>query len=354
MRIAYFAHLNDGQDSGVVAKIAAQVDHWRKAGHQVTLFLATQDDDVSWRTPLGTVVLGRYRDPLSRLRAMSGLVTAIRSFEPDLVYQRWDLFYPPMLRLPSRVPLVVEINTNDIQEYALGSRLRSAYNRLTRGILMGRAAALVFASGFELARRPQFTRFKARKVLVANGIELAAYPSLPATSVGPPRLVFIGTGDAPWHGIDKVVTLARLRPNWMIEVVGKEAPKGDGPSNITWHGRLGRVGVLEVMQRADVGIGALALHRNHMEESCTLKMREYLAVGLPVVYGCHDPDADDLGDYVLRIANTETSVVDEIDRIDEFVIRARGVRIPRATVAHIDSGVKEQARLALFEDIARS
>jgi len=126
-----------------------------------------------------------------------------------------------------------------------------------------------------------------------------------------------------------------------------------GP-NVKWHGPLDRTDVLRILEEADVGVGTLALHRNSMTEACPLKLREYLAVGRPVFYGHMDPDVDGLHSYSLRIANTETNVIDELPRIDEFVWRSRGVRIPRSEVAHIDMARKEAQRLALFDDIANA
>lgn len=359
MRIAYFAHVNAAQRSGVLLKIAGQVERWRAAGHVVRLFVATRDSDDPWSARLGDVVIRRYDGPLSRLRAMAGLVEGVRAFRPALVYLRWDLFYPPMLRFPRGAPLVVEINTDDVAESALGSRIRSTYNRWTRSLLLGRARGLVFVSS-ELSRKPSFARFRGVHRVITNGVDLAAYPSLPAVEGPSPRLAFVGTARQPWHGVDKLVALARRRPAWQFDIMGMDAQSGlvglapgVAPANVTWHGAIERDRVVEVLQAADVGVGTLALHRKSMAEACPLKVREYLAVGLPILYGYSDPDADGLGRYVLRIDNTETNVIDAEDAIEDFVARSRGVRVPRSAVGHIDVTVKEGQRLALFDELVR-
>ena len=253
--------------------------------------------------------------------------------------------------VPGTAPLIAEVNTDDLAENALGSRPRALYNRLTRGLILRRVAALVFVTS-ELAERPAFQRASVRHAVITNGVDLADYPVLDPPTGGPPRLVFVGTGDVAWHGVDKVGRLAALRPDWQFDIVGVARPAAFDVPNVTWHPSLDRPRLLEVMARADVGIGTLALHRKDLDEGSPLKVREYLAVGLPVLYGYHDPDADDLGPYVLRIDNTETSIDDAIDRIDAFVCGARGMRVPRASVAHIDAAVKEGQRLALFADVA--
>ena len=87
---------------------------------------------------------------------------------------------------------------------------------------------------------------------------------------------------------------------------------------IRWHGRLPREAALRLLDRADVGLGTLALHRKGMAEASALKMREYLAVGLPVIYGNEDRDVDPLEPWVLRLPNTESNVDDGLDEIDRF------------------------------------
>lgn len=350
MRIGYFAHVNGAAHSGVVHKMAGQIGQWRVHGHEVRAFIATRDDDGPWRSLFPGALVRRYESPASRMRAMTALVRHLRRFAPAITYLRWDLFYPQMLWFPSSTPLVVEVNSDDLAEYRLGSRLRSFYNARTRDLALARARALVFVTS-ELSDNRSFRHLRARHTVITNGIDLRAYPELPAPSNERPRLAFVGTASQPWHGIDKLVTLAYLRPDWRFDIVGSRDDDRTSPPNMTWHGPLDRAGVIDVLARADVGVGTLALHRKSMDESCSLKVREYLAVGLPTIYGGRDPDADVLGSCTLRIPNTETNVLDDLARIDGFVARSRGLRVPRAAVAHIDVSRKEQQRLGLFEDL---
>ena len=357
MQIAYYAHVNDARRSGVLLKISGQIREWRAAGHDVRLFILTRDADDPWTAAVGDVAIRRYAGPVARIRSVASLVSAIRRYRPNLVYLRWELFYPPLLLLPWRVPLVLEINTDDKGEDAWAGRGRRAYQMLTRWILMRKARAFVFVTS-ELSNSASFTGFRARHRVVTNGVDLGAYPILPAAADPEPRLVFVGSAGQPWHGVDKLMRLASLRPDWRFEIVGMDSdimdPDAAVPPNLVFHGALDRAGVVEMLAKADVGVGTLALHRKAMDEACPLKVREYLAMGLPILYGYEDPDADDLGRYVLRIPNTETNVIDALDAIDAFVTGSRGVRVPREAVAHIDVKVKEGQRLALFDELVRT
>jgi glycosyltransferase involved in cell wall biosynthesis len=351
MRIAYYGHVNNAARSGILHKMAGQIRCWRAAGHEVRLFLATRDGDDPWSDSAGDVMFGRYGGPMSRLAAITALVEGTRAFRPDVVYMRWDLFYPPMLRLPARTPLVLEVNTDDRREAALGGRARAWYLARTRSILLRRAAGLVFVTR-ELSERQDFRGFGATHRVISNGIDLIEYPVLPAVEGPGPRLVFVGTAGQVWHGIDKLLDLAAHRPQWRFSIVGMF--RETALPNVEWHGERNRSEVIQLLAQADVGIGTLALHRKSMNEASPLKVREYLAMGLPVVYGYSDPDVDELGPWALRIDNTETNVIDSLTSIDAFVTRSRGIRIPRESIQAIDVSVKEEQRLKLFGELARS
>jgi glycosyltransferase involved in cell wall biosynthesis len=285
---------------------------------------------------------------------MVDLVRAMRAFNPDILYLRYQPFHPAMLGLPRRTVMVVEINMDDLHEYRLLSARRARYNQLTRDVVLKRARAMVFIS-HELCHAAAFQAYRVRREVITNGIDLSLYPELPAPTEGPPTLVFVAnTVRLTWHGIDRLLRLAELRPGWRFDIVGLSA--GDGPTlpNVTWHGALERRALLGVLATADVGVGSLALYRNAKHEDSTLKVREYLAVGLPVLLAYRDPDVESLGDLTLRIPNTGTNVEDSIDEIDRFVESSRGRRVPRASVGHIDVVQKEQRRLALFADLLRA
>jgi hypothetical protein len=353
MRIVSIAHVNGLATSGVVSKVAGQVAEWRAGGHDATLLLLTRDRDAS-ELRLGGVRVFRYDGFASRMQAVARLVRAARRLDPAILYLRKDIFYPQLLALPRTAALVLEVNEDDLTEFRLGSRRRYEYNRLTRAILLRRARGLVFVTA-ELQRSPAFAAYRGPSVVVANGIRLAEYPEAQPPANVRPRLVFVGSPGQVWQGVDKVVTLAGLEPGWDFDVIGARGGDIAGTAaampNVTWHGPLDHAAALRVMASADIGIGTLALHRKGMAEAGALKLREYLALGLPVIYGNTDPDVDSIGALALRIPNTETNVTTDLQRIEAFVEAARGRRVPRSAVGHLDTGVKEARRLVFFQGL---
>lgn len=353
MRIAYFAHERGGGWSGVSHKIGAQVEHWRLRGNEARVFLATGADAQVWRDRLGDSLVLQYDGPVSRQLVMARLVREVRRYAPDLLYWRFSTIHPAMVALPKGARTVIEVNTDDTHEYASRGPLRATYNLRTRHFAFRRADAMVFVAS-ELSLRPAFTTFSQRRVVITNGIKLGDYPELPLPAGSAPRLVFVGSPGQSWHGVDKLLYLAARRPDWRFDIVGWYDTSGRTPENVTWHGQLDRDGVLDVLRQGHIGIGTLALHRKSLSEASALKVREYLAVGMPVVYACRDLDADGLGAYVLRLPNSETNVSDNLQAIDDFAHSAMSMRVPREKVAHIDVGAKEEERLELFKSLMES
>ena len=58
--------------------------------------------------------------------------------------------------------------------------------------------------------------------------------------------------------------------------------------NIVVHGSLSTSEYFRIASKCDIGIGSLALFRKNLNEASTLKVREMLAMGLPVYSGHKD------------------------------------------------------------------
>ncbi|MCU4674745.1 hypothetical protein N7931_03770 [Catenovulum sp. 2E275] len=72
----------------------------------------------------------------------------------------------------------------------------------------------------------------------------------------------------------------------------------------------------EFMDSSSVGIASLGLYRIDLFESSVLKVREYLANGLPIVYACEDPD---LTQFPHKLVCPNSNAAIEIQRVVDFV-----------------------------------
>lgn len=337
---------------GVANKIESQVSAWRAAGHTAEVFCAVKSSRARGHSDWHRFP---FENAFDRARATVRLQRAALRFAPDVVYLRYDLYLPPMGLLLRRRPGVVEINADDRAEAVLvrGARGR-LYNELNRRLLLRRARAFVCVT-HELARSASFARFRRPTAVVGNAIDLSRISPLPATPGSRPRVAFLGTSGQPWHGVDKLLWLAGQLPDVDFDLIGwttADCPTPP-PPNMTAHGVLPRGEYEPLLAACDLAIGTLALHRKHMTEACPLKVREYLAYGLPVVIAYDDTDfLDDERWFLLRLPNTEDNVRGGVDAIRSFLDSIRGRRVPRADVEkEIGSAHKEALRLAFLESV---
>ncbi len=353
MRIAYVSYLSTLSDSGVTAKIGSQLEVWRRLGHEATLYCATRV------APAGNTLqrveseaggqIEVFRSPRERIGRMARLERSVLAAAPDLVYLRYDLFTPPPVRLLRRLATVVECNTDDLAEFRLRSRVARAYNRANRRLLYGCSAGIAFVA-HELAESPRFARFGKPRIVLGNGIDLGSAVTFPPAGNDQPRFAFLGE-PSPWQGIDKVLALATALPEARFDLVGPKRVESE-PANVTVHGLLGATAYREILAGCDVGLGTLALYRKQMREASPLKVREYLAHGLPTMIGYEDTDFVGLEPwFLLRLPNADWNVEEQAERIRSFARGAAGRRVAHAEIAHLDAAAKEARRVAFFESI---
>lgn len=405
MKIAYLIHWNEGPESGVFKKVVAQASAWRLLGHEVSLFLFSRRTVRPWavaETAGISVVCETYSGRWGRMARFKALLDRLRSWYPDVIYHRFDLYYAKLPSLLKEIPSVLEINTNDVAELALERRgmdlLRFAYHRLTRGWVLRAAGGLVFVSR-ELAEAKVFRRYTKSSTVIGNGIELAQFAQRAGGpceqsvdsevsgqfqegvnagdegtglagleektvtdtvdaggSFAPVRLVFIGSPGQPWQGLDEIARWARMKPEWRFDIIGPGKDELDRlekerPVNLFFHGILTRLQYQPLLDQADLAIGTMALYEKGMEEASPLKVREYLANGLPVISAYKETDFPQPVPFILELPNEPGSTVVHLKEIEQFAARWKGKRVARTLVQHLDTTVKEAVRVAYMERI---
>lgn len=360
MKIAYLLLWDLLSDNGVTKKVKNQVDIWQAAGHDVEVFCALPD------RPKGSVPqLDKYHFFMFaewdkfRMFEPAGLSEAIAHFAPDLIYLRYELWKYYLGKIIKIAPTVVEINSDDLSEYRLQKGLKGFlkvyYNLFTRGLLLGGAAGLVSVT-HELLRLPCNACHKKPSAVIPNGILLGRFPPV-STKAGHkiPQLVFMGSAGQNWHGVDKILRLAEKTAGRLhFHIIGPENAGGN-QSNITYYGYLNQAEYENVFQQCDIGIGTIALYRKNMHEACPLKVREYLAYGLPIIIGYYDTAflGATLPEWVLQLEGKETNADEATERIVDFCYRMKDRVVRHEEVFFIDAIQTEKKRLEFLESIKR-
>lgn len=359
MRIAYVSlHWARTRNTGVGKKIQSQLAVWNAMGHEARLFMhASKHEPASDLIEADVFSYnsgGKLQTEINRTRAAYEMVKAVKAYKPDIIYLRYGIYVYPAHRLMKIAPVVEEINTNDLTQHEDLGRIYSLYNRWTRGIFLRLVRGLVTVSR-ELAVSPAFALYRKPTRVVANGIDLESFTPLPAPNNKIPRLVFIGSPGYIWHGIDKLVDFAHRFPEIQLDIIGydKLSEYEPLPANLNLHGYLSSEKYRDVLVSADVAVSSLALHRIQLEEASTLKSRECLALGIPLVVAYIDTDLDEAGcDFLLKIPNKEDNIQTHGKAVREFAYRMRGVRADRTILERkISSAHKEEMRLKFFTEI---
>ena len=150
-------------------------------------------------------------------------------------------------------------------------------------------------------------------------------------------------------------SLASALPELDFEIVGDAEVTGSVLPNVRVHPLLEPAEFVSVLARSDLALGTLALHRKRMTQAAPLKVREYLAYGLPVVIAYDDPDLRDPFWFVLRLPNCESNVIDNLDTVRRFALDVAGRRVARHLIEdRIDIGAKEARRLEFIAEVAHA
>lgn len=134
---------------------------------------------------------------------------------------------------------------------------------------------------------------KKPSLLYPNGISYENISVLSDGRNGCLKIAFVASQFSRWHGLDLVLKeFNSVNDDFEIHIVGKveEIMKASFEHNdkFVFHGKLEQTEIDQVLVKCDAGFSSFALFRQKMTQACTLKVREYLAKGLPVISGHSD------------------------------------------------------------------
>jgi glycosyltransferase involved in cell wall biosynthesis len=344
MKILYHHRIRskDGQFVHVEELIGA----FRSLGHEVRVVGPEHVENEEFGADAGWVTTLKRRLPSSvyellelgySLHDYRKIRRAISEFRPDLVYERYNLFFPSGVRAAraAGVPILLEVNAPLYEERSRFGGL--SLRRLAKWSedYVWRNADAVLPVTDVLARRVRAAGVPDQRIHVTpNGINEREFSDLPTPEEAKRHLGldgrfvlgFVGFM-REWHGLERVLEFMATAP-------GREQIfalfVGDGPARAGLEARARELGlsanmrITGVMPRSRIpqtlAAFDVALQPAVVEYASPLKLFEYLAVGLPIIA----PGSANIREV---LANGENALLfDEGDRDSFFGALARMCR----------------------------
>jgi glycosyltransferase involved in cell wall biosynthesis len=300
VRILYSHRIQsrDGQSVHVEALVAAL----RELGHEVLVVGPGFYEQAEFGGESSFVAALRARLP----RALAELAElaynapawlrvrlACRRFRPDLIYERYNLYYLAGTLVARRkgIPLFLEVNSPLVEERARHGGL--GLPRLARWAerFVWRSADRVLAVTGVLKAMIAATGVPAQRIeVVPNGIDPARFAALPQRPAAPDKVVLGFVGFVrEWHGLDTVIAAMAADTATLLELV----VVGDGPAVPALRQQAAALGVADRVQivglvahEAIPGLVAgfdIALQPRVVAYASPLKLFEYMAAGKAIV-----------------------------------------------------------------------
>ncbi len=297
MRILYSHRIQsrDGQSVHVEELVGAL----RAAGHEVQVVGPGFYEASSFGGESGAVArlrrllpgaAGEVAELAYNLPAYRRLRRACRAFQPDLIYERYNLFYLAGHWLARRtgLPYFLEVNSPLAQERTQHGalQLQRLAHRLERQVWRSATRVLpvtqVLGDAIAAAGVP-----RERLSVVPNGVVLDRFPDAPPRPSGTVTLGFVGFV-RDWHGMDALIRQMAADPAPLELVV-----VGDGPARAGLEALAAELGIASrirftgVIEHARVPAAVagfdIALQPKVVAYASPLKVFDYMAAGRAIV-----------------------------------------------------------------------
>ncbi|WP_298314731.1 hypothetical protein [uncultured Aquimarina sp.] len=356
MKILYVVDFDLDFPSGILNKISQQTTIWVRNGHVVQI-LSTKPSrdknkikikDVIKKSYYSTKKNSSLNNYFFKVKYSNRIQRDINTFNPDVIYYRQGIWYPGLPNVLKSYQVVMEVNTNDLIETKNESFVRQAIYKFGRNKILNCINGLVAVTN-ELNELYSFK--KVPQITIGNGYIFDENEIEKKRISDRPQLVFVGSPNCQWHGVDKIYYLAQKLPEFDFHIIGINDTSS--LNNLKFYGYLSIEKIKEIYSFCDIAIGSLSLYKAGVNESSTLKVREYLSYGLPVILGGYDVDMKGC-EYILELPNEIDNVHDNIPIIKEFVYnwKERNIQLEKV-IRKLNYETKEEQRLSFFEKVIR-
>ena len=271
----------------------------------------------------------------------------IQQFNPDIIIYRYDTAYIPASFNPKKVKpnilFISEHHGKEIEELHLTfpGWLRLPFQKIRTRKLFKNIDAVIGVTS-EIAK---YEREKAKREIpyfvLTNGIDVEKYPvkKYSESNGDVLKMLFVSSIIAKWHGVDRLLAgMRNYEGNVRLElhIVGSESQNTRNlvkslnlKESVIFHGLKHGKEMDGIFENAHIAIGTLGIHRENLKYGSTLKVREYMARGIPFVISYIDEDIEDDFPLFLKVPSDDSPVnMSDIIEFAKTVYKKYGREIP--------------------------
>ena len=197
----------------------------------------------------------------------------------------------------AKKPVYLVHHTKELDELCLlgfKGKILSILDRFFGNLAIKASSGIIGVTG-EIVEYEKF-RIKdldKKNFIYPNGIKVKKFDFKDKRNNDIPECLFVASYFYDWHGLDLLIKAVKeSNKNIIIHIVGKVSEIDYKnmmlDERFKYHGTLTHAQILTIGEQCWLGLGSFALYRKNMEQACTLKVREYLSIGLPTYSGHND------------------------------------------------------------------
>ncbi len=331
----------NGEDN-LCLKFRGQMQGARRLGH--TVHWIAWDEEGMWLMGDGEPRLLKkarhvplYHHTMLYVDLFSALETLSRERRYDLIYMRYIITFgnaPKALRAMKQkgAKLIVEHPTYPVKNGRTTSLLRKPFFWLSDHVyrkiepMIDQYALIGDPCGSRLNGVPAMN--------IVNGVDVDSLPLHKVRKEGEIGLLALASM-SHWQGYDRLIESLANYDGPEHVVVHMAGGEGDGSlaawkklaqekgvaDRVIFHGETFGEKLNALVERCDVGVGGLGLYRINQQCSMTLKLREYMARGLPFAYAVDDPSVPKEPSFCIRLANDASAI--DMNELASFALQTR-------------------------------
>lgn len=271
----------------------------------------------------------------------------IRQLNPDVIIYRYDATYILLPFNPKKVKpnilFISEHQAKEIEELHLSfpGLVRLPIEKIKAGKYFKNIDAVIGVTSeiakYEVGRAKRDIPY----FVLTNGIDVKKYPvkNYLEFKGDVVKMIFVSSATIKWHGLDRLLMgMEDYKGNVGLElhIVGSVTQNIRNllkslnlEKNVMLYGLKYGKELDKIFEKMHIAIGTLGLHRQNLKYGSTLKVREYMARGIPFVISYIDEDIEEGFPLSLKVPSDDSPV--NMDKVIEFaktVYEKYGTTIP--------------------------